>query len=224
MAIPAKAGDGEWGFAVGVKAITGDLDTSGSELEDYGTLSQPAPEVNKTSVTESVEVGAIFAEFAGRDGMLGFTSGVELIPGSASLGTKTRTDTDADAGSESGTSYTYSAKAEVENVLTLYVEPTLYVSEGIGLYAKAGVTSLDLKTLETIASGQASSTYPDKTMVGGILGGGIRYKHSSGLLVKLEHTETDFKTYNAQSTTGNLNRIQADIDFTATSLSLGYQF
>ena len=33
MAIPAKAGEGEWAFAVGVKGISGDLDTSGSESD-----------------------------------------------------------------------------------------------------------------------------------------------------------------------------------------------
>ena len=223
MAIPAKAGDGEWKFAVGLKGISGDLDTSGSELEGFGASTQNIPEVNKATKSESAEFGAIFAEFAGRDGILGITSGVEYIPGSATLGTSARTDaSDVDSGQTSGAG-TYTAKAEVEQILTLYVEPTLYFGD-IGLYAKGGVTSLDLKTLESISSGTDSSTYPDKTMYGGVIGAGIRYTHSSGLLVKLEHTETNFKPYDETSTTGNKNRIKAEIDYTATSLAIGWQF
>ena len=223
MAIPAKAGEGEWGFAVGLKGISGDLDTSGSELEGFGVSTQNIPEVNKASVSKSVEIGAIFAEFAGRDGVLGFTAGAEYIPGSATLGTTARTDTDLSGGSEGGASATYTAKAEVEQVLTLYVEPTLYFGD-IGLYAKGGVTTLDLNTLETISGGINSSTYPNKTMVGGVLGAGIRYTHASGFLVKLEHTETNFKPYDETSTTGNKNRIKAELDFTSTSIAIGWQF
>ena len=222
MAIPAKAGDGEWNFAVGLKGISGDLDTSGSEQERATIGVANAFETNKATKSSSVEVGAIFAEFAGRDGVLGITSGVEYIPGSATLGTSARTDTDINAGN-TGTSVTYTAKAEVEQILTLYVEPTLYFGD-IGLYAKGGVTTLDLNTLETISSGTDSSTYPDKTMIGGVLGAGIRYTHASGFLVKLEHTETNFKPYEATSTTGNKNRIKAELDFTSTSLAIGWQF
>ena len=82
----------------------------------------------------------------------------------------------------------------------------------------------DLNTLETISSGTDSSTYPNKTMIGGVLGAGIRYKHSSGFLVKLEHTETNFKPYDETSTTGNKNRITADVDQTATRLAIFYNF
>jgi hypothetical protein len=224
MAIPAKAGEGEWGIAVGLKAISGDLDTNGSELEDFGTLSQPAPEVNKTSISESVEIGAIFIEASGRDGFLGFTSGFEYIPGTASLGTKARTDaSDVDSGQTSGVG-TYTAKAEIENVITFYIEPTLYVSDNIGLYAKGGVTSMEVNTLETISSGIDSSTYPSSTMVGGVLGYGMRYKHDSGFMVKLEYSETNFKPYDETSTTGNKNRIKAEVDYSQTSLAIGYQF
>ena len=118
----------------------------------------------------------------------------------------------------------YVTEADVENLLTLYIEPTLYLTEAFGLYAKAGVTSLDLKTLESISSGTDSSVYPDATMVGGVLGAGIRYKHASGFLVKLEHTETNFKPYDETSTTGNKNRIKAEVDYSQTSLAIGYQF
>ena len=223
MVIPAKAGEGEWGFAVGLKAISGDIDTSGSEQE-RATANTNAYEVIKTTKSASVDFGSVFAEFSGRDGFFGFTTGVEAIPGSATLGSGSRTDTDLSGGSEGGTSKTYTASADVENLITFYVEPTLYLAEGFGLYAKAGVTTLDLKTLESISSGTDSAVYPDATMVGGVLGAGIRYQHSSGFLVKLEHTDTNFRPYTAEATTGNKNIIKAEIDYTATSLALGWQF
>jgi hypothetical protein len=205
MAIPVKADDGEWDVAVGFKAISGDVDTSGSEHEK-DVSSTAAYEVNKTSVSESVEVGAIFLEFAGRSGMAGITAGAELIPGSATIGSKTRTDpTTAATGRDSAT---YTAKAEVENLATFYIEPTIYFNDNFGLYVKGGVTSLELNTLETIASGVDSATYPDKTMLGGVIGGGLRYTAPFGLLVKLEYTETNFAPYEHTATTGNQNRIK----------------
>ena len=142
MAIPAKAGDGEWNFAVGLKAISGDLDTSGSELEDFGTSTQHISETNTATKSVSAEIGAIFAEFAGRDGVLGFTTGFEYIPGSATLGTSARTDTDLSGGSEGGASATYTAKAEVEDLATFYIDPTIYFGN-FGIYGKAGVTTIE---------------------------------------------------------------------------------
>ncbi len=223
LSMPAKAGDGEWGLAVGLKAITGDLDTSGSEHEFDTVTGKATPEVNTATKSASAELGAIFVEFAGRNGVLGFSTGFEYIPGAASLGTSARTDTDLSGGSEGGASATYTAKAEVEDVITFYIEPTLYFGN-FGLYPKAGVTTLDLNTLETISSGTDSSTYPNKTMYGGVLGAGIKWQHDSGFLVKLEHTETNFKPYDETSTTGNKNRIKAELDYSATSLAIGWQF
>ena len=222
ISMPVKAT--EWDVAIGVKAISGDVDSSGSEHEfDTAVVGKTTPEVNTATHSESVEVGSIFLEFAARDGAFGLTTGFEHLPGSASIGSKARTDTDLSGGSEGGASATYTAKAEVEDVTTFYIDPTIYFGN-FGIYGKAGATILDLNTLETIDSGTNSSTYPNKRVAGGVLGGGIRYLHPSGLLVKLEYQETNFRPIKLQSTTGNKNMIKAEIDYTSTSLAIGWQF
>ena len=223
ITMPVKA-ETEWDIAAGVKAISGDVDSSGSEHEFDTVTGKATPEVNTATHSESFEVGSIFLEFAARDGALGMTTGFEFLPGDASIGSKSRTDTDLSGGSEGGASATYTAKAEVSDIATFYIDPTIYMGN-FGVYGKAGVTMLDLNTLETISSGTDSSTYPNKTMVGGVLGGGIRWNSpNSGLLVKLEYQETNFAPIELQSTTGKKNMIKAEIDYSSTSLAIGWQF
>lgn len=219
---PAQA-ETEWQVAVGLKAITGDVDASGSEHEMDTVVGLATPEVNTATHSEAIDVGSIFIEFAGRSGMAGLTTGFELIPGSASIGSKSRTDTDLSGGSEGGASATYTAKAEVEDLATFYIDPTIYFGN-FGIYGKAGVTTMMLNTLETLTSGTNDSAYPNKRMVGGVLGGGIRYNHPSGFLIKLEHQETNFKPIDMTSVSGNKNRIKAELDYAATSLAIGFQF
>ena len=119
---------------------------------------------------------------------------------------------------------TYVGKAEISNLNTAYVEPTIYFNESLGVYVKAGVTHGHVDTLESIAIGGNSSTYGNKGVWGSMFGFGIRGTHSSGLFAKLEHLKHDYDTMEFKSGTGNVNTIKADIEQTATRLAVGYQF
>jgi opacity protein-like surface antigen len=218
--MPVKA---EVGVALGVKGIMGTFDTSGTEEEAYGAATSGI-DLNSTSVSNDVDYGSVFLEFAARDAWAGYTVGVEYIPGEASLGTKSRTDTASDANETSDDSGTYTAKADVSDAFTIYLEPTLYVNENFGLYVKGGASRVTVKSLESITKGESSSAYGNVDVWGALLGAGVRYKHDSGFLVKLEYSQTDYQNVTMTSTSGNNNRIKASPEQEAVSLAIGYQF
>ena len=69
---------------------------------------------------------------------------------------------------------------------------------------------------------KAQGTYGNKTLDGTNLGVGLKGVTSSNIVWKLAYEETDFDTLNLTSTT--TNKIKADLDTEAVSLSIGYRF
>jgi hypothetical protein len=191
------------------------------DLDTYGTESQPAAGVEQvedvTSNSQSkvvFEVGSIFIEYTAEQGS---SIGIEYYPGDATLGNVSRTDTcvcqaDADGGSGGSTSATYTAKADVTDIWSVYMEPTVMFNDTFGVYGKVGVTTMYLKSLESLANGDDSSTYPNKDIWGAFYGLGLKARHSSGLFLKLETSVTEFQHIKLQSLTGNKGRIDADLD------------
>ena len=191
--MPVKA---EVGMAVGVIGTMSSFDTSGSEQEGHGAATQQGVETITGSASNDVDYGSIFVEFIAKESWAGYTIGAEYIPGAASLGTKTRTDTASatEDGATSDDSGDYTAKAEIEDHFSVYIEPTVYASEGLGLYLKGGASRVTVKSLESIERGQNSSAYGDQDVWGLLLGAGLRYTHSSGMLLKLEYAQTDYSS------------------------------
>ena len=221
IAMPVKA---DSGFAIGISGNVSDFTTSGTEEEGHGAMTgNQGIELASATATNSVGFGAIFAEYAAQNNWAGMTVGLEYIPGEASLGSKSRSETDIDS-STTGTSVTYTAKAEVSEHFTLYLEPTIYATEGIGIYAKGGVSRVTVKSLESISSGIDSSAYGDVDIWGATYGAGLRFMHSSGFLIKTEYSHTKYEGVTLQSTTGNKNRIKADPESDNLRLAIGYQF
>jgi hypothetical protein len=124
------------------------------------------------SISKDVEFPSFFAEF--NSDLLwdhvGLNVGIEYIPGSTELGAKSRTD----ANTISTDDGTYTAKAEAENFMSFYVEPTLMINENFGLYGKAAISRITIKSLESIDNGGTSSTYGDEGVMGGTIGVGVR--------------------------------------------------
>ena len=205
------------GFSLGVIGTTADFNTSGKELKgEYGGAKETDA---STSITQSVDYPSAFIDYTHVWDQFGLTVGLEVTPGDASLGAKSRTDAEspADTDSDDGT---YTAKAEVSDYLVLYMEPTLMVKENVGIYLKGGVTELTVKSLES----GLTSTYGDETVYGVMTGIGIKATHENGMGFKLEYAQTDYEGVELVSTTGNKNRIEADIDQTATRLAIFYNF
>ena len=98
------------------------------------------------------------------------------------------------------------------------------INDTFGVYGKVGVTTLYLKSLESLSNGTISSTYPNADIWGAFYGLGLKARHSSGLFLKLETSVTEFQSIKLSSVTGNKGRIDADLDVSATRLALGYTF
>ena len=215
------------GISIGIWGSQMDLDT-------YGTETQPqkvpggANETDEwsNSQSKSVDVGSVFVEYTAAQGS---SIGIEYYPGDATLGNVSRTDTcvcqaDADGGSGGSTSATYTAKADVTDIWSVYMEPTVMFNDTFGVYGKVGVTTLYVKSLESLANGTISSTYPNTDIWGVFYGLGLKARHSSGMFLKLETSVTEFQSIKLQSQSGNKGRIDADLDVSATRLALGYTF
>ena len=221
LTLPAKAGEVD--FALGITGNFADFDTTGSETEGWGYGDVIAgTETTSTSISKSVDFASAFGEVVFKHGFLGLTWGAEILPGERSLGAKTRTDSSsgADIAAEADTGDN-TAKAQVANMLSTYLEPTIYIHDAIGIYAKFGASRVSVETLESL---HTDSSYGNKGVFGTITGAGIRASHSSGIFIKLEYAETDYGSITFESQTGNRNTVTASPEQEATRLSIGYKF
>ena len=207
------------GISIGIWGSQMDLDTYGTETQPKAGLHQD-DDVTSNSQSKSVDVGSIFVEYTAAQGS---SMGIEYYPGSATLGNVSRTDTGYEA-SGSTSSMTYTAKADVTDIWSVYMEPTVMFNDTFGVYGKVGVTTMYLKSLESLSNALDSSVYPDKDIWGAFYGLGFKARHSSGLFLKLETSVTEFQSIKLSSVTGNKGRIDADLDVQATRLALGYTF
>ena len=161
---------------------------------------------------------------AGRIDDWGATIGLNVIPGEHTLGKRSRTDSDGDDAAENNDG-TYTAKANVSQHVGLYLEPTYYMpGTETGIYFKAGLLRTTVDSLEDIAIGANSSSYGDETIYGKQIGVGFRSRHESGFFYKLEYSETDYDSIELVSTTGNKNKINADVDSQMFTFGIGFSF
>ena len=212
------------GISIGIWGSEMDLDTYGTESQPKAGTSQET-DVTSNSQAANVDVGSVFIEYTAEQGS---SIGIEYYPGDATLGNVSRTETclcQAATGADGGaTSATYTAKADVTDIWSVYMEPTVMINDTFGVYGKVGVTTLYLKSLESLSNGTDSSTYPDTDIWGAFYGLGLKARHSSGLFLKLETSVTEFQSIKLQSQSGNKGRIDADLDVQSTRLALGYTF
>ena len=205
--------------AIGIIGAAGKIETEGSETEGTGDQ-----EITSASMLEGLLYGSLFAEYTWGE-MYGVTLGASYTPLDQSIGARSRVDTASDANDPgSSDAGTYKAEADISRHTTIYIEPTFMPTDNFGLYLKGGVSRVIVNSLESIALGEDSSAYGDETVLGGMLGLGAKVVHDSGLLFKLEYTNTFYETVSMTSTSGNNNIISADPEIEAFRLAIGYQF
>jgi hypothetical protein len=201
------------GFSIGATYSSLDFDTTGTESAegDIGTgLTK-----NTTSKTGSGELGSVFAEYTFAQGT---TMGISMIQGTAELGNAQRVE------ATSTTSGTVKVKAEISDPTTFYVEPTWMASDVFGVYVKGAATKVSVEPKEVSdTGGVVTSTYKSEDVWGFGTGVGAKY-YMGNFFAKLEYLKTDFQAYNHASTTGDKNKITADIETEETNLSIGYNF
>jgi outer membrane protein W len=166
---------------------------------------------NTGSHSEDVTVPEFFIETYGNSVSLGLS----YIP-TRDMGSKSRTDTgDQSAG-------TYKAAAELDNVVQVYADYSVYEYAGAEIYVKAGLQHATIVTLESLNSG---STYPNQDVFGYTLGIGAKGDLPiANTFYKADLTYTDFETYSAADEAGTGNKVDADLEDVAVKLSIGYKF
>ncbi len=207
----------EYGVTVGVTGSMAMIDASGQETE--------GGEISRAEVTNNTAIGSIFIEYNDILGS-GFSLGVDYIPGSADLSSNTKVREDIETSVTStatttSTSRSQKAQAEIDNHLTYYVT----YGAG-GAYVKAGYIQADLNTLESLPTG---SKYGNETLDGVVLGAGVEFDVYANTVGRLEFTHTDYGDIDLTSSVARTgvatnNKIEADIDVTMLSASLGYKF
>ena len=206
------------GFSVGAIFSSMDFSTAGQETTD-GPITDGVLEVTKTTKTGSADKFAYFGEYTFAQGT---SIGVEMIEGTATLGSASRTATSSVA--NAGTAGTVTADAKISDPITFYVEPTYMINDVFGVYLKGGATTVSVEPKETADTASATaSTYKSQDVVGLMTGYGAKY-YMGNFFAKLEYVETDFETYSHTSTTGNKNTITADVDTEETRIGIGYNF
>ena len=206
------------GFSIGATYSNTDFSTAGKETRTAtpGTL-----EVNSITKNGSADVGAIFAEYTFAQGT---TICIEYIPGDAEIGKGSRLQTNTvTVPAQTDLTGTITAKATISEYTRIYVEPTWMANDRFGVFVKGGAAHLSVQPSYTETAEVIQSTYKSEDVWGVMYGVGAK-AYFGNVFVKAEYLETEFGTYSHQSTTGDKNKITADIDMEETRISIGYNF
>lgn len=196
--------------SIGVTYEAASIDGSGTETVIDGATRN----TNTGTNSEDVDIGSVFIE---TDTLAyGVRLGFEWIPANAEFVNKSSTQTNVTTAAGATESKTQIIKGELENHITLYAEKDLFYK----FYAKAGVTQVDVKSLESIGTG---STYPDDTITGYVLGIGLRHQVDNGIFVKGEYSMNEYEQITLPST-NTANQATGDLESTSFRISLGYNF
>ncbi len=196
-------------IGMGITGALHFLDASGTET------TKESGEKNNGSHSEEAVVPELFIESITENGG---AIGIAFIP-TANMGSKSRSDSNSD-----GDTGSYKAEAELKNVIQIYGDiPTPLDVASYPIYAKVGIQHATISTLESLNSG---STYPDKDVLGFLLGIGTKGNLAFGdnLYYKAEATYVEFQEYSAGDEGGLGNRVEADLEDIAVKFSIGKKF
>ena len=199
---------------IGVTMSSNSLDTAGKEdVDSNGTIDATK------NVTDDFLVGSVFFENTVMGDTMGLTIGVDYIPFDADIDKRSITQSSL-KDSSTVTTGTNSVEGTVEGHKTFYIQPGFRYGDNSMIYATFGIAMADIN----VKNSSISSTDMNKTvdLDGTKLGVGFKTVKDSGLVIKLDYTDT---SYDAVSfTTSNNTKATADLDNTALAISIGKQF
>ena len=209
----------EYGVTVGVTGSMAMIDASGTETEGN------AKETTDADVSNNAGVGSIFVEYNDIAGT-GLSLGIDYIPGTADVSSSVNQRTDAETSvtgtvTETSTSRVQKAQAELENHMTVYAT---YGANGA--YVKLGYVQVDLNTTESLGTG---SKYGNDTLTGISYGAGVEFDVYANTIGRVEINRIEYEDISLRSSVARAgvtanNLIEADLDVTMVSASLGYKF
>tara|TARA_B110001452_G_scaffold124808_1_gene103542 strand:+ start:260 stop:952 length:693 start_codon:yes stop_codon:yes gene_type:complete len=207
----------EIGISVGATATAGAFFASGSETETDATPDDSGVEDGNDAIVYGMT--SVFVDYTIEQAG-GIRIGIDYVPETLSTATQGRTDTaDPNADSDTNNSGTSEVSVDFSDLITAYIEVPIF---GSGAYLKAGYKDVDVKTKEVLHTG---STYGDTSMQGYMIGfGGKANLPGDVAFVKFEGSYTDFDDISLTSETNTHNKVQAEVEGVALSVSLGKTF
>ncbi len=204
-------GSANSGIIAGISGNIGMLDAKGTESVDGGN--------STADKTEDLEIGfmSVFAEATLGDNV---RVGLSYVPYALESETSenTRNDNCTHDGASGCTSTSNKVQVDVEDMASFYL--SYYIDN---FFFKAGVTSADVVTNESLATG---SKYGDASLDGYFVGAGFDAELDSGLFVRSEIALTQYSDIQLDSTgSDNSNQINVtNLDGMTASVSVGKAF
>ena len=196
---------------IGAKLSYGNFDVSGTETQNLTS----AAKLN-SSGSAKFPFASIFLEREKEFTNLNVALGLDFIPLTAEIDK---------LGGGDGTD----ATVEVGNQITLYVQPSKELSNGLKVFGKLGYSRMsvditDIKRQATTAGTASTDKATSKDLDGVMVGLGIEKSVSAGPFdfIRLEASYTDYDSIS--HTNSNSKKLTADADLTAINLSIGKKF
>jgi hypothetical protein len=211
---PLTTTAGAW--TIGASLSSNSLDTATKEdVDNNGTID------DKKTVSDDFIVGSIFLENTVMGEKGGITFGVDYIPFDADIDKRSITQSTVKGRTEgAASSGTNSVSASIKDHTTFYVQPGVKFGENSMFYLSYGIIMADIHGKSTsISHTDISKT---KSMDGEKIGIGIKTVKDSGLVLKLDISESSYDK--VTFTTDNDTKGTADLDNTAITFSIGKQF
>ena len=212
--MPVKSQEGlSLGFTLGMHSLDQAAD---EDVDSNGSVDA------KHSRTDSFKVPALTASYT-KDiaGMMSLTVGAEYVPVKATLSTAVNTDTDSTAAADAiDRAVTNRVKATLDNHLTVFIQPTVNVSDTLSVFGTIGYSEASLDVQSQTQTSTAKNFSP--TLEGVRLGLGVRYYVQDGIFLQLEGYEVDYDTISG--TTADSTKVTVDADDTVAQVTIGTTF
>ena len=212
--MPAKAQEG---ISLGITVGAHSLDQAADEdVDSNGSIDA------KHSRTDSFTVPALTASYT-KDlaGMMSLTVGAEYVPISATLSTAVNADTDTtDKDSAINIAKTNRVKAKLDNHLTVFIQPTVNVSDTLKVFGTVGYSEADVEIQGQTQTSTAKNYSP--TLEGIRLGLGARYYIQDGMFLQVEGYQVDYDTISG--TTSDDTKVTVDADDQVLQITVGTTF
>jgi hypothetical protein len=211
-------------IGVGIAGHQIGISADGTETPG-GTETGTENSVKSATAGNQAFVGSYFLEYNFGDSER-FTLGVDVIPGSAKINNKTLTRVDGASGDSNDTAGTKGAQATIENHNSYYAEFVV----GKGIYLKAAMVQLDVKTQDTTTGTGTFGAYGDTSIDGTTYAIGQKGLIGSNGFYKIEGYTTDYDkinlTQSGASTTGTSTNssLTANLDVVGAAFRVGLKF
>ena len=205
--------------SVGITGVSSTIDSRVTDdIDSNGTVD------TTKDISNDVAYGSVFFEVTREgSGPGSLTFGIDFIPGSAEFDSRSTTQASSKAkaaGASPQTSGTNSGTVDVDNHITVYIQPGITTSNDVTFFGTVGYVTADAEA--DVKSISSTNKTESLSLDGVKLGVGIKKVFGNDLFVKLEYAETDYDVISV--TTSNNTKVSADIDNTTLALSIGKSF